>query len=57
MTRDDGVRYIAEGCWDQRLRERECASVCRDVLGGFEETCGKWRERLLASANAGTAAA
>jgi hypothetical protein len=38
LDRDDGVRYIEQGCWDQRLRNRECASVCRDVLGGYVES-------------------
>jgi len=46
--RDDGVRYIEQGAWDQRLRERESASICREVLGGFEDVCGEWRERLFA---------
>jgi hypothetical protein len=45
--RDEGVRYVEQGCWDQRLRMRESANVCQDVLGGFEEVCGMWRERLL----------
>lgn len=49
LDREEGISYIEQGGWDRRLRNRECASVCRDVLGGFEETCGKWRERLLAS--------
>jgi len=52
LDREEGISYIEQGGWDRRLRDRECASVCRDVLGGFEETCGKWRERLLASAAA-----
>jgi hypothetical protein len=50
---DEGMRYIEHGCWDQRLRNRECASVCRDVLGGFEQTCDMWRARLVAGAGAG----
>jgi hypothetical protein len=55
LDRDDGVRYIEQGCWDQRLRNRECASVCRDVLGGFEQTCDMWRARLIANAAAAVA--
>jgi hypothetical protein len=54
---DEGARWIEVGDWERRLRERRCAAVCRDVLGGFEETCGRWRERLLAGAAAAPAAA
>jgi hypothetical protein len=49
---DEGALWIDRGGWDARLRERRCAAVCQDVLGGFEETCGRWRERLLAGAAA-----
>jgi hypothetical protein len=54
---DEGARWIERGGWDVRLRERRCAAVCQDVLGGFEETCGRWRERLLAGVAAAPAAA
>jgi len=46
------IRSIEQGCWNQRLQNRECAMECRDVLDGFEETCGKWRERLFLTASA-----
>ncbi|KAI9670950.1 MAG: hypothetical protein M1831_005035 [Alyxoria varia] len=42
-----GKRWIEEGGWEGRLREREGARVCRDVVGGFEEVCEGWRERLV----------
>jgi hypothetical protein len=55
-SRDDGIRYIEQGCWNQRLVKRECASICGDVMAGFEETCGKWRELLVSRAGGVTAA-
>jgi hypothetical protein len=48
-VRDDAVRWIEQGCWDQKLKDRECASACRDIIGGFEETCNLWRKRLEGS--------
>lgn len=45
-SRDDSVRWIEQGCWDQRLRQRDAQSVCDDVLKGFEEHCDEWRARL-----------
>ena len=52
MAWDEGVRWIEEGDWQTRLTGRECAGVCKDVVGGFEEVCQEWRDRLLASASA-----
>ncbi|KAI9775440.1 MAG: hypothetical protein M1835_005823 [Candelina submexicana] len=52
---EEGIRWINKGGWQERLAERECASVCRDVVGGFEEVCNGWRERLVASAEIGAA--
>ncbi|KAI9740991.1 MAG: hypothetical protein M1834_002702 [Cirrosporium novae-zelandiae] len=46
--REEGVAWIERGGWGERLEKRECAGVCRDVVGGFEEVCQGWRERLLA---------
>lgn len=48
--RDEGEAWLARGNWGDRLRDRECASECRDVIGGFEAVCNDWRARLLASA-------
>jgi hypothetical protein len=55
---EESVRWIEKGDWQERLGRRECGGVCRDVVGGFEEVCNGWRERLLASVEAavGTAA-
>ena len=44
--REMGVRYIEEGDWDRRLREREVGGECEEVVRGFEEEFGRWRERL-----------
>lgn len=48
--REEGERWLARGNWGERLQKRECAGVCGDVIGGFEEVCNGWRERLLAQA-------
>jgi hypothetical protein len=48
--REEGERWLARGNWSERLKNRECASVCGEVVGGFEEVCNGWRERLLAQA-------
>jgi hypothetical protein len=44
--REEGVRYLEKGDWERRLGEREAGAACRGVVEGFEEVCGKWRERL-----------
>lgn len=48
--KEEGERWLSRGNWGERLKKRECASVCRDVVGGFEEVCNGWRARLLAQA-------
>ncbi|KAL2021462.1 hypothetical protein VTK56DRAFT_7095 [Thermocarpiscus australiensis] len=48
--REQGERWLARGDWGERLRRRECALVCGEVVGGFEEVCDGWRRRLLALA-------
>lgn len=50
--REEGEQWIKTGNWGERLSRRECASVCGDVVGGFEEVCNGWRERLLKSGEA-----
>lgn len=44
---DDGALWIERGQWDQKLANRESATACRDIVGGFEETCESLRKRLL----------
>ncbi|KAB5545607.1 hypothetical protein GE09DRAFT_1131735 [Coniochaeta sp. 2T2.1] len=48
--REEGEQWLSRGNWGERLRNRECAHVCGEVVGGFEEVCNSWRARLLASA-------
>ncbi|KAI1746373.1 hypothetical protein F4680DRAFT_19301 [Xylaria scruposa] len=48
--KEEGERWLARGNWGERLQNRECAGICRDVVGGFEEVCDGWRARLLAQA-------
>lgn len=48
---EGGIRWIEKGGWEDKLARRECATVCGDVVGGFERECGIWRERLVAMAN------
>ncbi|KAI1436052.1 hypothetical protein GGR50DRAFT_266775 [Xylaria sp. CBS 124048] len=48
--KEEGERWLTRGNWGERLQNRECAGVCRDVVGGFEEVCNVWRARLLAQA-------
>ena len=45
-ARDEGVHWVENGNWECRLARRECAGVCGEVVGGFEEVCAFWRERL-----------
>ncbi|KAK1754730.1 hypothetical protein QBC47DRAFT_225203 [Echria macrotheca] len=54
--REQGERWLDRGNWGERLRSRECAHVCGEVVGGFEEVCNSWRQRLLAQAESTQAA-
>ncbi len=54
-AREEGERWLRRGNWGERLGRRESARVCGDVVGGFEEVCNRWRERLLAQAGPGQA--
>lgn len=44
--REDGVAWIERGGWEGRLKGRECARECRNVVEGFERVLGGWRERV-----------
>lgn len=44
--REEGELWLTRGNWGERLQKRECASVCGDIVGGFEEVCDGWRARL-----------
>ncbi|KAK4250204.1 hypothetical protein C7999DRAFT_11972 [Corynascus novoguineensis] len=45
--REEGERWLARGGWADRLARRECARACGDVVGGFEQVCESWRQRLM----------
>ncbi|PVI06584.1 hypothetical protein DM02DRAFT_514426 [Periconia macrospinosa] len=44
--RDAGVVWIEKGGWEEKLKERQAGSECWDVVNGFEEACGMWRQKL-----------
>ncbi|KAI9664033.1 MAG: hypothetical protein M1821_007524 [Bathelium mastoideum] len=50
---EKGRAWVEEGGWEERLKGRECARECREVVGGFEEVCAGWRARLEEAAAAG----
>lgn len=52
-AREESIRWIEKERWGDRLARRECAQICSDVVGGFEEVCRGWRERLFADGVAG----
>ncbi|KAI8151977.1 hypothetical protein K4K49_011043 [Colletotrichum sp. SAR 10_70] len=52
---EEGERWLTRGNWSERLRKRECAGVCGDVVSGFEEVCDGWRARLLEQAGSAPA--
>ncbi|EDO04999.1 hypothetical protein SS1G_07483 [Sclerotinia sclerotiorum 1980 UF-70] len=35
--REEGEQWVESGDWQKRLGDRECAGVCRGVVGGFEQ--------------------
>ncbi|ERF74463.1 hypothetical protein EPUS_03901 [Endocarpon pusillum Z07020] len=46
-AREEGIRYLEEGDWDRRIRDREAECLCGDVVAGFETTFDAWRYRLF----------
>ena len=51
-VRDEAIRWIDVGAWDQRLAGREYARICGEVVCGFEKVCNGWRERLIGEVGA-----
>ena len=45
-AKEMGIRWVETGNWQGRLAGRECARVCGEVVGGFEEVCASWRKKL-----------
>lgn len=41
-------RWIEDGDWDAKCRNRSAANVCAEVTGGFEDVCKGFEERLRA---------
>ena len=52
-AREECISWVENGRWDDRLAERDCARVCGEVVGGFEDVCNGWRDRLLAEGGIG----
>ena len=50
---DEGLRWLTVGGWEEKLKKREAARVCGDVVSGFEEVCEGWRRKLVDAAAAG----
>ncbi|KAF2642991.1 hypothetical protein P280DRAFT_241733 [Massarina eburnea CBS 473.64] len=44
--REAGVKWIESGDWEAKLKRRQAGSECWDVVNGFEEQCGLWRQKL-----------
>lgn len=51
-AREEAIRYLERGEWDQRIRSGQAASICGEVVTGFEATCDEWRDRLLGMSTA-----
>ena len=47
---EEGLRWLAVGGWEEKLKKREAARICGEVVGGFEEVCEGWRRRLVEGA-------
>ncbi|MCJ1336235.1 hypothetical protein MMC09_001511 [Bachmanniomyces sp. S44760] len=50
QDQEQGRRYLERGNWDERLKGRQAAGVCRDVVGGFEGVVEGWRTKVLGGA-------
>lgn len=50
QMRDDGIRWLEEGNWDTRLSNRECGTICGDVVDGFKNTCERWEDTIRENA-------
>ncbi|CAI6335879.1 unnamed protein product [Periconia digitata] len=44
--REAGVVWIEKGGWEEKLKQRQARRECSDVVNGFEEACGMWRQKL-----------
>ncbi len=46
--REDGIRWVEAGNWDARLSNRECKTICGDVVDGFRVVCEQWERTIQA---------
>ena len=46
-AREESIRWVERGRWEEKLAKRECARVCGEIMGGFEEVCRGWRASLV----------
>ncbi|KAL8975491.1 MAG: hypothetical protein Q9197_000281 [Variospora fuerteventurae] len=49
-VREEGMRWVEKGNWDAKLGNRECATICGDVVSGFRDACQKWEITIQESA-------
>ncbi|KAL8726012.1 MAG: hypothetical protein Q9166_006986 [cf. Caloplaca sp. 2 TL-2023] len=53
--REEGIRWVERGNWDHRISNRECATICGDLVDGFREICEQWEKTIGDDvANSGT---
>ncbi|KAL8765136.1 MAG: hypothetical protein Q9209_007694 [Squamulea sp. 1 TL-2023] len=45
-AREEGIQWVERGNWNRRLSSRECRTICKDVVGGFEEVCEQWEKSI-----------
>ena len=43
---EEGERWLEIGSWTQRLKKREAAQICREIVEGFDEVLRNCRARL-----------
>ena len=43
---EEGERWLEIGSWPQKLKKREAAQTCREVVEGFDEVLKGYRKRL-----------
>ncbi|KAL8814763.1 MAG: hypothetical protein Q9223_006037 [Gallowayella weberi] len=48
--REEGMRWVERGNWEQRLSNRECGTICADVVDGFRQVCEQWEKRIRENA-------
>ncbi|KAL8905327.1 MAG: hypothetical protein Q9207_002718 [Kuettlingeria erythrocarpa] len=48
--REKGIRWVETGNWDAKLSNRECKTICGDVVDGFRVVCEQWERTIQDSA-------